>query len=330
MAQETKVGLLAGLAFIVCFAVILTNRGSERFSSEDFGPRADSRTTYSTPAARTTSDANGSDPSTGWRRHAAADEAIPSTDPPAATRPATDARPNPNETLTNDHPARTDVDPAWASADRAELERRLDELAAKVERRRWAQATNVQPNGGAADRNPPWSPAEPAVLSARSAKERANRRSMEYTVASGDSLSKIARSFYGSGSRTVINAIFDANRAVLPSVDKLRAGLNITLPPVAGFDGPRNAPAHRAPASPAAGQGIQHQEGAEPGNTRWYEIQKNDRYAKIAREQLGDESRWREIFELNKDKFPKPDMIRPGVRIKLPGRRVASAEGARR
>ena len=27
MAGETKVGLLAGLAFIICFAVILANRG---------------------------------------------------------------------------------------------------------------------------------------------------------------------------------------------------------------------------------------------------------------------------------------------------------------
>lgn len=33
MAQETKVGLLAGLAFIICFAVILTNRG------RDYPPR---------------------------------------------------------------------------------------------------------------------------------------------------------------------------------------------------------------------------------------------------------------------------------------------------
>ena len=29
MAKETKVGLLAGLAFIICFAVILTNKGSD-------------------------------------------------------------------------------------------------------------------------------------------------------------------------------------------------------------------------------------------------------------------------------------------------------------
>ena len=30
MARETKVGLIAGLAFIICFAVILANRGQTR------------------------------------------------------------------------------------------------------------------------------------------------------------------------------------------------------------------------------------------------------------------------------------------------------------
>ena len=29
MARETKVGLLAGLAFIICFAILLANRGRQ-------------------------------------------------------------------------------------------------------------------------------------------------------------------------------------------------------------------------------------------------------------------------------------------------------------
>ncbi len=47
-------------------------------------------------------------------------------------------------------------------------------------------------------------------------------------------------------------------------------------------------------------------------------MQKNDRYASIARSQLGDAGRWQEVYELNKDKFPNPQHIREGVRIKLP------------
>ena len=58
-------------------------------------------------------------------------------------------------------------------------------------------------------------------------------------------------------------------------------------------------------------------------------MQKNDRYVSIAREQLGDASRWREIHELNKDKFPDPQRIREGVRIRLPSTVVASVKGTR-
>ena len=59
-------------------------------------------------------------------------------------------------------------------------------------------------------------------------------------------------------------------------------------------------------------------------------MKKNDRYASIARDKLGDPGRWRELHELNKEKFPDPQMIREGVRIKLPAAKVlASAEGRR-
>jgi 2',3'-cyclic-nucleotide 2'-phosphodiesterase/3'-nucleotidase len=57
---------------------------------------------------------------------------------------------------------------------------------------------------------------------------------------------------------------------------------------------------------------------------RWYQIRPNDRYVTIAREQLGDGSRWREIYELNVDKFPDPGLIRAGVRIMLPAEEVVS------
>jgi nucleoid-associated protein YgaU len=54
-------------------------------------------------------------------------------------------------------------------------------------------------------------------------------------------------------------------------------------------------------------------------NFKWYQVKKNDRFASIARDQLGDAGRWQEVYELNKDKFPDPQHIREGVRIKLPG-----------
>ncbi len=49
-----------------------------------------------------------------------------------------------------------------------------------------------------------------------------------YRVRKGDTLSSIARKFYGTA--TASQAIFDANRDVLPSLDQVRAGIMLKLP----------------------------------------------------------------------------------------------------
>ena len=49
-----------------------------------------------------------------------------------------------------------------------------------------------------------------------------------------------------------------------------------------------------------------------------YTIQPGDSLSKIAKEQLGDASRWKEIFEANKDVIKDPNLIRVGQEITLP------------
>jgi nucleoid-associated protein YgaU len=51
---------------------------------------------------------------------------------------------------------------------------------------------------------------------------------------------------------------------------------------------------------------------------RAYVIQPGDSLSKIAKEELGDASRWPEIFELNKDKIKDPNLIHPGQELKMP------------
>src|SRR5579871_3248408 len=60
--------------------------------------------------------------------------------------------------------------------------------------------------------------------------------------------------------------------------------------------------------------------GASPGT---YLTQKGDTLSKIAQQKLGDASRWREIFELNKGLLTvkgkaDPDRIGVGLRLLLP------------
>jgi nucleoid-associated protein YgaU len=51
---------------------------------------------------------------------------------------------------------------------------------------------------------------------------------------------------------------------------------------------------------------------------RTYVVQPGDSLSKIAKEVLGDASRWPEIFEANKDQIKDPNLIHPGQELKMP------------
>ena len=53
--------------------------------------------------------------------------------------------------------------------------------------------------------------------------------------------------------------------------------------------------------------------------TRTYTVVAGDSLSKIAKKIYGDGSRWKEIFEANKDKIKNPDLIHPGQVLKIPG-----------
>ena len=56
---------------------------------------------------------------------------------------------------------------------------------------------------------------------------------------------------------------------------------------------------------------------AEIIGERTYTIEKGDTLSKIAKEQLGHASAWKQIFEANRDVLDDPDRIFPGQVIKL-------------
>lgn len=53
--------------------------------------------------------------------------------------------------------------------------------------------------------------------------------------------------------------------------------------------------------------------------TQRYTVKAGDSLSRIAREAYGDASRWREIYEANRDTITNPDLIHPGQVINLPG-----------
>ncbi len=59
--------------------------------------------------------------------------------------------------------------------------------------------------------------------------------------------------------------------------------------------------------------------GATETKTKTYTVDSGDNLSAIAKQELGDANRWREIYELNKDVIgDNPDLIQPGMELKLP------------
>ena len=53
--------------------------------------------------------------------------------------------------------------------------------------------------------------------------------------------------------------------------------------------------------------------------TKVHIVEKGENLSVIAEQELGTQSRWKEIYELNKELIGKnPDLIQPGMELKLP------------
>lgn len=315
MARETKVGLLAGLAFIICFAVILTNRGREVMIDRHFPQAVKGFSNEPGGGAVRTSVVDGS--------------SAPARENPN-NRPRFSARHNgsPQPRGYGDRGApigdsyTRGSDSERASAEdsrRRELEARVAELTAALKEKEQRQSIAMSANPPAARREADLQAATTeAIAPGRSEARSTASKPVQYRVVKGDTLSGIAFRYYGTRSRTMINAIFDANRSILPSPADVQADVTLVLPEVKGFAAPKRNIAHRLTTAGKNGQGSQKGSASKSKSFRWYQIRKNDRYASIARRELGDERRWPELHELNKGKFPDAGKIRVGVMIKIP------------
>jgi len=130
-----------------------------------------------------------------------------------------------------------------------------------------------------------------------------------YRVAPGDSLVKIARKVWQDDSRQAIELLIAANPKLRSRPNRILVGEEITIPDLAAVQ----AAAEVARADDGGGA----LPPVRPALAyEWYTVRKSDSLMEIARRQLKDASRWREIAELNR--IPRPDRILAGRRIKVP------------
>ncbi len=119
-----------------------------------------------------------------------------------------------------------------------------------------------------------------------------------YTIQLGDTLIDIAREHYGADRH------WTAIQAANPDLDprSLQPGQVIVLPPKEQV---------------VAGE-VKRVKETKDADRATYVVAEGDTLIAIARNVLKDESRYLEIFELNRDKLESPDELIPGTELRLP------------
>jgi nucleoid-associated protein YgaU len=156
-----------------------------------------------------------------------------------------------------------------------------------------------------------------------------------YVVGEGESLSTVAKKVYGleEGNKIAnVERIFQANRDILPSVDQVKSGQKLVIPPLPKTTTVNpNKPSDVLPADlferletlkrPMAQTQTQAPAASTPATnvqTRWYTVQDGDNLWRIASSQLGAGARYDEIAKLNADLLKDPSKVDPGTKIRLP------------
>ena len=77
------------------------------------------------------------------------------------------------------------------------------------------------------------------------------------------------------------------------------------------FSNVRSGASSTAPAAPQPTDTI--------GSAKTYVVVEGDSLSRIAKREYGDASKWRTLYEANKDLIKDPDLIYPGQTLRVPG-----------
>jgi nucleoid-associated protein YgaU len=247
------------------------------------------------------------------------------------------------------------ADPRFAEAKRAaELQKKLDVASATKPPASPDSPAGKQLDGGGKLAATPATPRGPD-LKPPDGKARPDRRT--YAIQSGDSLSLIARKYYGKDSTLFVNMIYDANRDVLRDRHALKIGQKLVIPANPPDDRPgipaaasnSNAGQGRPVGSPRIPKSLDSGRTAKSGaptelvakpksgskggkpvepKARTYQVRQNDTLGKIAARLLGDSSRSDELYRLNRDRLKNKHDVSPGTVLRLPPKTASAAKGA--
>ena len=149
-----------------------------------------------------------------------------------------------------------------------------------------------------------------------------------YVVKQGDNLATIAVKSYGpeQGNRRVnVSRIFGANRKQLKSADEIYVGQKLIIPAPSGLkteENKKNGIFSSSLFEKVKSIGSKHLslDNRSAEQSRLYVVRDGDSLWKIAAEQLGNGSRYKEVAKLNTDILNDEDNLLVGLRLKIPAR----------
>lgn len=390
MTKETKIGLLVGLAFIILFAIILSEKGTNKdikspagLTTADAGIKNKSVTGVERPlydagrlpietdmplASNTTGSGNSN---VDVMIEEPVGKPIPTNDSSITPLPSSIVQ-NMNLPKVEDQVAIDDTVTTLAQGEPMSVNdavtAALQPSGATPTQPRSTQFSSITPDMSSSGHTSESASRTKPVVPAPQTPAKPIKAMAVHTVKAGESLGKIAARYYGRSTPSRVQAIFNANRDKLDAIQSVRANTQLTIPqleeeglafepadrfslgkvatnnrPTSPIDtviripvpveesskkvveAPKTLPTNDAlvavdtdttPTKP--GKSSTPTEAARKIKTRWYEVQSKDTLTRIARQQLGSERRYKEIYDLNHDVLTSKHVLKPGMKLRLP------------
>ena len=177
-----------------------------------------------------------------------------------------------------------------------------------------------------------------------------NNAQRSHTVASGDTLGKIASKYYGSSAKQYQLAIINANPSLKNNPDRIILNQTYIIPTVEGapanssgptqviatadnnpqhgllnISGITNTPRQINPPQPIVIPAARGGNSSVGATEYFYTVKENDSLWRIARDQVGDPAAVASIKEMNKEVLKGSETVKINMKLRLPGRPVAMA-----
>jgi nucleoid-associated protein YgaU len=187
-----------------------------------------------------------------------------------------------------------------------------------------AQLTNPAPAASPAAPAPVVIPAGSLLKTSAGLEEGFSPEFKFYTWQAGDNFRSLATRFYGDATKVALLRRFNEGRF------DVTPGERVYIPvfdadgartPVAGSDPKALVSAAGDAATPAAPNAVGQSPAlasAAGSGARQHVVQEGESLWKISKQELGAGSRWKEIFEANRDVMSSPEALHTGLKLRIP------------